>query len=240
MNILLPDYDCVLEDGVAEIKNKKLYLYKNGVFKDMMYKLTYMIFGSDECYYCHRKLYTNQTEHYENKLYFQRISMDHLIPKDFGGPTITNNLRPACTECNTKKGNMFEDEYYEYLKVLQRTANRGKKGRMEKRLFRENIQLTQRLRRYGDIPCLPEEWISKEEVKCILVNYWIGQKKGGSYGQMVEAVKKYNHLVNPITITANSVLVDGFNANLVAIDYEIVPYILKLDNVIYSGFPIVE
>ena len=40
MNILLPDYDCVIEEGIAEIKNRKLYLYKNGVFKEVMYKIS--------------------------------------------------------------------------------------------------------------------------------------------------------------------------------------------------------
>ena len=73
MNILLPDYDCVIEEGIAEIKNRKLYLYKNGVFKEVMYKITYMLYGDDECYYCHRKRRASP-EQKDKKKYFSTIS----------------------------------------------------------------------------------------------------------------------------------------------------------------------
>lgn len=236
MNILLPEQDCILGNGTAEVKNHKLYLHKNSVFKEIMYELTYKIFGSDECYYCHRKLRTMQNQ-CDNKMYFSKISVDHLIPRDFGGPTITNNLRPACTDCNTRKGNMFEDEYAEYIKIMQRTANKGKQGRLERKLYRQNIALTQELRRCGRIPSLPEEWISDVKVKCILVNYWISQKKSGSYEQMARFAEMYKYLINPVTITKNGFLVDGFNANLVATYYELPLIVLYMENVIYDGFP---
>lgn len=240
MKILLPDYDCTLCDGAAEVKDHILYLYKIGAIKEVMYTLAYMIFGNDECYYCHRKLRTHQKQ-CDNKRYFSKISMDHLIPQDFGGPTITNNLRPACTDCNTRKGNLFEDEYAEYLEVIQRTAGRGKLGRQEKRLFREKILLKQELRRFGNEPSLPKEWIAAPgDIKNIWVNYWIGQKKGGSYGQMVADVQKYNYLIKPVTITANGVVVDGFNANLVATFFEVTPIIIPLENVIQCGYPFGE
>ena len=237
MKILLPDFDCVLCDGAAEVKDNILYLDRLGAHKEVMYKLAYMLYGDDECYYCHRKLRRNQDQ-FDSKKYFSKISIDHLIPQDFGGPTITDNLRPSCTDCNARKGNLFEDEYYEYLKVVQRTINRGKQGRQEKRLFREKILFKQELRRFGDVPSLPDDWIAAPgEIKNIWVNYWIGQKKGGSYEQMVADVQKYDYLIKPVTITANGVVVDGFNANLVATFYGVTPIIVRMENVIQCGYP---
>lgn len=236
MNILLPDYDCVIEEGIAEIKNRKLYLYKNGVFKEVMYKITYMLYGDDECYYCHRKRRASP-EQKDKKKYFSTISMDHVIPKNFGGLTIPDNMKPACTDCNSRKGNMFEDEYREYMKILEETAGQGKSGRAIRRLFKESLQYKQELRRYGHIPCLPEKWLCKEDLKCILVTFWLSQNKGGSYEQMIGDVKKYNNLLYAITVTANGYLVDGFNANLVATLYDLPIKVVKLDNVIFLGFP---
>ena len=236
MKILLPDQDMVLEEGVCEIKNGVLYLYKNGIFKEMMYKLSYMLFGEDECYYCHRKLRKGDMP-IDKKKYFSQISMDHLIPQDFGGPTITNNLRPACVDCNSSKGNMFEDEFQEYRKLRQRTAYKGKQGRVERRLFKKNVQLTQELRRYGNIPSLPEEWYEEKEVKSVYVNFWMSQPKGSAYNVMLELAKKYNYLTEVATITGNGFLVDGFNAVLISKYYEIPIRAIILENVIYNGFP---
>ncbi|MBR2744866.1 MAG: HNH endonuclease [Clostridia bacterium] len=236
MKILLPKSDMILEEGVSEIKDGKLYLYKSGVFKETMYKLSYMIFGDDECYYCHRKL-RKEPSQTERKKFFSQISMDHVIPQDFGGPTITDNLRPACTDCNSAKGNMFEDEFREYRKIRQRTASKGKQGRAERRLFKEKILLTQELRRYGNIASLPAEWITEEEIKNVYVNFWLTQPKGSAYQLMFESVKKYNYLMEVATITGNGFLVDGFNAVLISKYYEVPIRAIISENVIYSGFP---
>lgn len=236
MKIPLPEKDIVIEEGVAEVKNGKLYLYKNGVFKETMYKLTYMIFGNDECYYCHRKLRTHQSQS-DNKKYFSKISMDHLIPQDFGGPTIPNNLRPACTDCNSRKGNMFEDEFTGYKEIVQRTEGKGKKGRKKRRLFRKKIQSTQELRRKGDIESLPKEWISNVEIKNVYVNFWLSQPKGNAYDRIYQAVLEHNYLIDTAVITGNGFLVDGFNAILIAKYHEIPIRCIILENVIFCGFP---
>ena len=54
---------------------------------------------------------------------------------------------------------------------------------------------------------------------------------------MIGDVKKYNNLLYAITVTANGYLVDGFNANLVATLYDLPIKVVKLDNVIFLGFP---
>lgn len=104
MNILLPEhfkrYD---KDGnlEAEVKEDILYIYRNVSFKHLMYDITYKIYGNT-CMYCRRQ---------------KANSIDHRIPQDFGGPTITNNLYPSCKTCNNNKSNMLEEEYYHYISL---------------------------------------------------------------------------------------------------------------------------
>ena len=39
--------------------------------------------------------------------------LDHLIPTSIGGPTIVNNLRPACHTCNDQqKGDLTSEDVY--------------------------------------------------------------------------------------------------------------------------------
>lgn len=233
MKIPLPDHDMVIRDS-AEVKGDTLYLYKKGDFKDVMYAITYELYGSDECYYCHRKLRRHENQN-DNRKYFSKISMDHLIPQDFGGITAPVNMRPACTACNSRKGNMFEDEYYEYLRLYQIATKTGNSKLLEK--FKEELLQKQIKRRKGEIPSLPKEWIADSSFKSMWVNYRIGQKKSGSYEQMVADVEEYGYLIKPITITGNNVLVDGFNANLVSISLDIPVIIVPIENVIHCGYP---
>ena len=45
----------------------------------------------------------------------EEMTIDHVYPADFGGPTITNNLLPSCKGCNNKKRNMlYNESLYKY------------------------------------------------------------------------------------------------------------------------------
>lgn len=55
--------------------------------------------------------------------------------------------------------------------------------------------------------------------------------------RMLEDVAQYEYLIKPITVTANNVLVDGFNANLISTIKDIPALIIPMDNVVYSGYP---
>lgn len=232
MKILLPNYNMVIGDS-AEVRDDKLYLYKIGDFDDVMYMLTYEIFGKDECYYCHRKLRQHETQ-CNNNLYFSRISIEHLIPQFFGGPTITNNMRPACTACNSRKSNMFEDEYYMYLRLLRIAKTTGDATLLER--FKEELLVKQEKRKKGEIASLPAEWTEDRDINSIWVQYRIGQKKGDSYKKTLAEAIQYGFLIKPMLITANNVLVDGFNANLVATFLDIPRIIIPMDNVIQCGY----
>lgn len=235
MKLILPDYDFKFEDGLAEVKDGKLYIYKPGSFKEIMYRLTYMIYGKDKCYFCHRKLRTNMLE-LDNAKYFSQITLDHLVPQDFGGPTITNNLRPACSDCNSSKGNMYPDEFEEYRKF---DGKKDKASKLEKRQFKEALRLKQERRRFGEIESVDEGWYSDELIRNIYVNFWITEPLGVMYKKQERFFKNYKRLPKPIVISQNRFLLDGFNTILLGKynfgDKKI--KIIILENVYFMGFP---
>ena len=55
--------------------------------------------------------------------------------------------------------------------------------------------------------------------------------------RMLEDVAQYGYLIKPVTVTANNVLVDGFNANLISTIKDMSALIIPMDNVIYAGYP---
>ena len=118
MKVLLPDHDIILEDGSAEVNDGILYIYRPGAFKEIMYRLTYEIFGKKECFFCHRRfIEVGEKPEGDDCLFVTQTTLDHLIPQEFGGPTITNNMRPSCSHCNNSKGNFYPDEFQEYRSV---------------------------------------------------------------------------------------------------------------------------
>ena len=64
--------------------------------------------ASGKCYYCLQRVS------------FQELTMDHLVPLTRGGRSTRDNLVPSCKECNTRKKNMLPLEWEEYLETLKR------------------------------------------------------------------------------------------------------------------------
>ena len=235
MKLLLPNYNFKFQDGIAEVKNDTLYIYKPGAFKEVMYRLTYMIFGKDRCYFCQRKIRTNMLE-LDNKKFFSQVTLDHLVPQDFGGPTITNNLHPACSECNSSKGNMYPDEFEEYRKF---EGKKDKASKIEKRKFKESLMLKQERRRFGEIESVKKEWFTEELIRNIYVNFWLTEPLGIMYRKQDRFFKKYKRLPKPIIVSQNRFLLDGFNTILLA-KYNFINekiQIMVLENVFFVGFP---
>lgn len=234
MKLILPDYDFKFEDGNAEVKNGNLFIYRAGAFAKIMTKLTYLVYGNDECFFCHRKKRPNALET-DNTKYFSRITKDHLIPQEFGGPTITNNLRPACSECNNEKENMYLDEFEEYRRIKY-----AKDGNNEEKLrkFKEDLRVKQEKRKRGEIESIPKEYLSDEIFNNIYVNFWIDQPLGEKYMKQEDFLKDYGRLPKPIIISQNKFLLDGFNSILLA-KYNLNEKlsIIVLENVFFKGFP---
>lgn len=235
MKVALPIFNYVFEDGSAEVKDGILYIYRPGAFKDIMYKLTYVLYGKYECYFCHRKFVEPGMWIGGDSLLTTQTTLDHLAPQEFGGPTITNNMRPSCSHCNNSKGNLYPEEFEEYRKL---TLIEGKEGRKARHDFKQRIMVIQEERRYGRIEPLPTEWLTEEFLKNVYVNFWLMEPLGYMYRKQEKFLKKYKRLPKPIIVSSNRFLLDGFNTILLA-KYN---HILKIDtiileNVVFCGFP---
>lgn len=95
-----------IRDGVLELKG-------DFNFEKIMIELTYQMRGRTECYYCKRKVKAT------------KITIDHMFPSDFGGVTITNNLAPACSTCNSNKSNMNQYEFRVWSSLKSREEKKA-------------------------------------------------------------------------------------------------------------------
>ncbi len=109
MNIILPEqftrYDERGQKRVVFIEDGILYMRFDVGFKSLMKDLTYAIYGKNICKCCNQKTKSNM------------MTVDHIIPQDYGGPDITNNLIPYCKECNERKANLMPEQHSKYLEI---------------------------------------------------------------------------------------------------------------------------
>ena len=194
MNILLQKgYKSLDRDGelIAEEKDGILYLYRSTAFKEVMYEMTYNIYGKT-CMYCHKNPAT---------------TIDHRIPQDFGGPTITDNLYPTCSKCNNLKSNMYEDEFREFLKL---------EDKYERAKFVKSLIGLQEDRRFGVVPSLPSEWLVKEKRNVLWVKFYMDEPLGSKYRRIKRALNQNKTFKTSVTYSKNFVVVDGFNVIFLA------------------------
>lgn len=239
MVIELPAGNHVFDNNIAEIKDGVLYIYRASFFKDIMYQITYMIYGTD-CYYCHKKfdeqglLRTDAANQCKGQL-FSKLTMDHLVPQEFGGPTIPNNMRPTCNKCNQLKSNWYPEEFEELMGIDKQNNPHYKS---ERALLKKRITEIQEKRRYGEIPSIPEGWLIDHILRTIYVNFHLVEPIGLEYKRIEMNFKKYRRILKTIIVSGNGFLLDGFNVILFAKKNSIekIPTII-LENVIYKGFP---
>lgn len=193
MKIPLPE-NYFFED-VAEVKDDTLYIHKFN-FKELMYDLTYAIKGCSKCYYC------------GNPISRETSTLDHLYPKDFGGPTIPENLAICCSSCNNKKTNMTEEQFVYFSSILDDE---------KKKEFYRDISLHNHIlmKWYG--PIIPKEWISEQKAEKITVYFFMGKGiNGKTYKKVEKNYKKYGRIIRPIIVDKNFKLLAGFNVLLFA------------------------
>jgi len=192
MKIPLPE-NYSYEDA-AEVKNGILYIHKLG-FEDLMYDLTYAIKDSSKCYYCSAPLSRNKS------------TLDHMYPRNSGGPSIPNNLCISCSDCNSTKSNMTEKQFWFYLSLPE-----------EKRYeYMRDISLQNHITKkwYGYI--IQKDWISQEPIEKIVVYFFMGKGiNGKSYKKVEKDYKKFRHIIRPIIVDKNFKLLDGFSVLLFA------------------------
>lgn len=186
MIIELPDKFCY--GNQARIVDGILKIPSTACVREYMYKLTVATKGK-ECWYCGKQLKKEE------------ITMDHLYPQDLGGPTIPNNLAPACAECNTKKTNLTEKQYRHIL-----DAPDDKKKLIKHKFLAINEQAKVKSGYY-----LPKEWITSKKIGNILVTLYMNENYlGKKYKKIETFYHQYGHLPYPIVVDKNYYLLDGF------------------------------
>lgn len=180
---------------VANVKDGILYIYKLSDFEDLMYDLTYATMASDTCYYC------------GNPISRDKSTLDHLYPRNLGGPTLPNNLRICCSTCNSTKSNMTEEQFIYYRSLSPES---------QQEFFRD-ISLHNHILKKWFGPIIPKDWISNEPIEKIIIYFYIYKEvKGRSYKKIEKNYKKYRHIIRPIIVDRNFKLLNGFTVLLFA------------------------
>lgn len=197
----------------AFIKRGVLKFNRNCNFLSLMYQLTYSLKNDKICPYCGRRMEQNE------------MTLDHIYPRDLGGPTITNNLLPCCKECNSKKGNLTKEQFLNMLLAEQ-------KGNEEKYL-RAIRKQQEELRKRGEYE-LPSMWVEKLNIREIqdLYSPHFNYRKTKMYNSIKEYYARYGILKRPILLDRNMIILDEILIYLFAKDRGVkkIPVII-LDNV---------
>jgi len=214
MNIKLPkQFQMKRENGenIAYVENGVLKIKKRCSLRKVMTEITYETKGK-KCYYCGEIGLDDE------------ITIDHMYPQDFGGPTITDNMLPSCKKCNGEKGNLNIRQYKKYLKAKT-------EGDLQE-CKEEIVRYQRELRKNGKFG-IPRSWISEKEVTDIIVILNLGEDyKKHKYQKIAKFYETYKYFQKPIIIDKNGFLLDGFLTLLYAKNNELknIPTI-QLDNV---------
>ncbi len=193
--------------SIARIRESVLEVNEGTSFNNLMYALTYRMKGKRYCKYCGQYLQK------------EKITLDHIWPKDLGGPTITTNLNPTCCKCNSDKANMTMEEYTVYQKM----------SKSDKTNFMRDLYLRHEKIKHERGFILPRDWgeiIPLEEVN-------LGRIPKDVNIELVEQFyKTYKNLRKPIVVDRNGFLLDGLRVFMFARRIQIrhIPAII-LDNV---------
>lgn len=214
MNIILPKTPFVYNDGAAVVEGNILYIYRQIDFYNLMSELTYACFGRERCYYCGKPIFPS------------KLTVDHKIPRSLGGPTIPNNLAPTCKACNSRKGNMLEEEFLEFMEIESFPE--------KKESFKQQVEYSQQMIYSGQKTVIPKEWLLDSKVNVVSVRYQLNEPLGGGFKKIRKQFNKYGTFLKPIIISSNRHLLDGFNVCLLAKIYGESDklQIIQLDNVV--------
>lgn len=214
MKIQLPEHFEYHERGIfAKVEDGTLEMTPND-FEKVMYELTFRLKGKRRCCYCHKLLKPGD------------ISLDHVFPRDFGGVSIPNNLRPCCKKCNVAKNNFLPWQY----KKLQQVRKSEKPGWVD---YYQSKNLEERRKR-GIL--IPEQWYEMRKSYAVfsLITSERPLKASKKYQRIQEMYEMYGKICKPIVVSQNRFVLDGFTSLLVAKNLELeipLPFI-TLENVI--------
>lgn len=176
------------EDGILKMKGRQ------GKFQEIMYDLTYKLKGRTKCYYCGKEISPS------------KITLDHIYPRSMGGPTIPQNLLPACRTCNGRKENMTPEQFRAYRKLTD-------KGQQQQ-FLKEYFHTKYFQERWVHI--LPEEWISQVPISDLMVLISLNDTYTNKYKKIKEFYSRCEQFPKPIIVDCHNFVLDGFTEVLYA------------------------
>lgn len=189
MLLSLPEIN---NDKFSQIYNKNLYIKDNCDFNVLMNKLTYDL-KENRCSYCNKVLTG------ENR------TLDHVIPKIYGGVSIVDNLVPCCKECNVKKDFLLLNQFQEFLKIdcpkKQSEFKNEMKLENEKKLNESKLFLNEKWIKYLDLKEIP---INTNN------NYGkLKERNSKQYFKYLEFLRKNNTIYKPLILDKNFSILNG-------------------------------
>ena len=198
---------------VAYVENGILKLKNTASYKKVMFELTYEMKGRKRCCYCERTVDKKE------------MTLDHVYPRDFGGPSITDNLVPCCQEWNSDKNNFTHQQYKEILLARQN----GTAKQLKEEFYKKQEELRKQ-KKYN----LPEHWIEEVKLSELRILYLdsFNYKATKKYNDSKKFYNMYEMLRRPIVVDRKNNILDEFILYLFARDKKLekVP-IIKLENV---------
>lgn len=176
------------ENGVLKMQGRQ------GKFHDVMYDITYELKGRNKCYYCGQEILP------------AKMTLDHVYPRSLGGPTIPQNLVPACRKCNGRKENMTPEQFRSYLAL--------KDEEQKRRFIKEYFATKYFQERWVHI--LPEEWISSTSISELLLLIDLQDTSTNKYKKTKEYYLRCKQFPKPIIIDCHRFVLDGFTEVLYA------------------------
>ena len=214
MNIELPSkfFYSANDRNIAYVKNGILYIEGFVNYEDLMYSLTYTLKGYDRCYYCGREIIS------------KKRTLDHMYPRSWGGISIPNNLIPACSACNSRKGSLTRGQYNRWKKAIA-------KKQTEKTHQSYTMRNEERFKREGLI--LPKEWLTEYPVGIVAEQIDFTPITDADNRRINEFYGKYKHYPKPIIVSSNDWVFAGLHVLFHAKTHgiETVPAVV-LDNVV--------
>lgn len=177
------------KNGCAYVRDGILVVQGHINYEELMYNLAYVLKGYETCAFCGKNL-EQRTR-----------TLDHLYPRNWGGVSIPHNLMPACSRCNSLKGNLTYEQFMKFLELKVEDREEYRRTCIE-----ENSKTMQ-----NKSFILPEEWVSYFNTALILPGIdldWIEE----SGNQTIDCYYKQNgHYPKPIIISANNWVFKGFH-----------------------------
>lgn len=200
--------------------NNKAYekggiLYVDGdiSFENLMYHLVHFSKNKKKCYYCGKKLHAKIR------------SVDHKIPKYWGGISIPDNMAFSCRKCNEEKAILTAEQYETFRNISE--DKKRKEYRNE--CYEKNESLVSEK---GF--CIPDDWFSYDIRSKIYVDIDFAETYDEDKYKKIKAhYKKYHKLPKPIIVSGNNILLSGYLILMFAKNKKIkkVP-VLQLENII--------